>query len=172
MDLYTYQGLALRTAHPRGLTREYLVPMIVGETGELFGQVAKGHWHGWTPERLQVELISEYGDIAWGTAMLLHIEGVREVDPQRQHSFPNTWGQPLTGMGELLHKAHNLHTFYGEAPDLTQHMKAEASRLWLALGARCFEVTGAPFEYVLTRNADKLADRAARNVLQGAGDHR
>jgi NTP pyrophosphatase (non-canonical NTP hydrolase) len=172
VDLNTYQQVAIATADPQAFDLEYLIPMIVGETGELFGQVAKAHWHGWEPSVLQDELVSEYGDIAWGTGVLLHVEGVTRVDPYSQHSFPNTWGLPLTGMGELLHKAHNLHTFYGEAPDLTHHIKAEASRLWLALEARSVEVTGMEFDRVLERNIDKLASRARRGVLKGQGDHR
>jgi len=57
MNLHEYTVQAEATAQPAAHDRAYLIPMIVGEVGELFGQRAKAVWHGWAPERLQAELV-------------------------------------------------------------------------------------------------------------------
>ena len=172
MDLATYQQLALRTAQPRAFDLDYLVPMIIGETGELLGQRAKAHWHGWPTHQLHAELVSELGDVAWGTAILLHVEGITEVDMKRPSAgYPNIWGRPHNGWGSLLHKANNLHTFYSD-PELKHLISPEAVSIWKSLNFFAADITGHTFEHVLRTNLSKLESRAARGVLQGQGDHR
>lgn len=168
MKLSEYQTAALVTAQPRAFDLQYLVPMIVGEIGELFGQKAKSHWHGWEYSKLQEELVSEYGDVAWGTAILLHVAKVDDIDLDKFRKSENTEWQ------QLLSRAHYLHMFYSSTvpPQTLEWVSEEAQLLWLTLERHCSEVTGVPFETVLQANLKKLADRAARGVLQGQGDHR
>ena len=171
MQLADYQAQALTTAEPRAFDHEYLVPAIVGEIGELFGQQAKGHWHGWPTTQLKQELALEYGDVAWGAAILLYVEGTSVLETKRHPVFPNMWGHPNTGWGTLLHKANNLHTFY-EDLELRHLVRPEAESIWKSLEHYCHQLTGETFGTVLDMNLEKLASRAKRGVLQGQGDHR
>lgn len=177
LSLRDYQDLALKTAEPRAFQIDYLVPGIVGEIGELFGQKAKSFWHGWTPERLQEELVSEYGDICWMTATLLYTRGVDQLNP----SFPDTttgvlrWGT-VTPELSLLSLSHQLYTVASVRDDAVtasdQWLEEVAERLWRQLRASATAVTGVQFQDILRANLQKLADRAARGVLRGSGDHR
>lgn len=171
MDLHEYQVLAARTAQPAAYDRAYLIPMIVGETGELFGQRAKSVWHGWPEDRLQAELVAEYGDIAWGTAILLDLEGVRDLSGYLPRPGRTIWGEQLDPWHVLLQKASAVHLFSTQA-DTNRFVSSEAAQLWLCLQTYCEQVTGSDWTTVLQANLDKLASRAARGVLQGAGDHR
>jgi NTP pyrophosphatase (non-canonical NTP hydrolase) len=168
MKLSEYQAAALVTAQPRAFDLQYLVPMIVGEIGELFGQKAKSHWHGWEASKLRDELVSEYGDVAWGTAILLHVAKIDDIDPEKMRRSEDTEWQ------QLLSRAHYMHLFYSGSvqPYTLEWVAGEAQLLWLTLERHCSKVTGVPFETVLQANLKKLADRAARGVLQGQGDHR
>lgn len=167
MELYDYQHAALRTAQPEAFSDEYLIPMIIGEIGELFGQRAKAHWHGWDADRLQKELVSEYGDICWGTAILLHTRDISGHNPQ---DFPLIQGQ-ADCWHKLLGHSHDLNLFY-TGKETKNFIVREACRLWKALEFCCEGITGVPFEQVLQANLDKLASRAARGTLVGQGDHR
>lgn len=172
MDLAEYQLLAQETAQPRAYDLEYLIPMIAGETGELLGQRAKGYWHQWTPERMQQELMLEYGDIAWGTGLLLLKFGVHDVVPYVPlRAGASMWGAPPAPMTALMTRAGNLLAFY-EEPRLANLIQAEATYLWQLLAYHCEAVTGSHFDLVLQANLAKLASRAKRGVLQGQGDHR
>jgi NTP pyrophosphatase (non-canonical NTP hydrolase) len=174
MKLSEYQNAALTTAQPRAFSLDYLVPMIVGETGELFGQKAKARWHGWSADKLQVELVSEYGDICWGTALLLHTKNVDNVMYDAE-SVANTgrtrWGNPRDAWQILLMRANYLHMWYSE-DETHSYIRGEAQQMWLALEHHCETVTGMPFEVVLKANLTKLAGRVARGTLVGSGDHR
>lgn len=171
MDLAEYQLLAEATAQPRAYDFEYLVPMIAGEVGELLGQQAKAHWHGWPWEQLQKELVSEYGDVAWGTALLLQVHQVHDLPEWRPVRPSSMWGEAPKALTALTTRAANLVAFH-EEPRLRHLVKSEASYLWQQLQYHCLEVTGSHFDLVLAANLAKLADRAKRGVLQGQGDHR
>lgn len=175
MKLEDYQPLAASTAQVRAYQRAYLVPMIVGEIGELFGKAAKAVWHGPGSEKaesLQQDLMLEYGDVAWGTAILLDMEGVHHIStPTAGESFRTIWGEPLVPFQQLLQRASNLHLMYSQ-PDTQQYINTCAQRLWVNLEQQCETITGHTWEATLQANLDKLASRAARGVLQGSGDHR
>lgn len=173
MKLAEYQDLAVSTAQPEAFSLNYLVPMIVGETGELFGQRAKAHWHGWPAEQLELALVLEYGDIAWGTAILLKTYGITDV-PKAEAPFmyvTNLWGKPNAPAHTLLRKAVNLNLWFTDE-DTHHFIPSEAVQLWETLESLSLDITGNSFDHVLRANADKLKSRAERNVLRGAGDYR
>jgi hypothetical protein len=170
--LANYQARAAATAQPAAYDHNYLIPMIVGELGELFGQQAKSVWHGWDADKLKEELVLEYGDICWGVAILLEMEGVQSVSGNLLVPGRSIWGTQLSPWHTLLQKATGLHLFYATGAGGHAYISAEAQQLWTALEKYCGVITGAPFEVVLDANIKKLASRAARGVLQGAGDHR
>jgi hypothetical protein len=171
MKLADYQLAAARTAQPAAYDRAYLIPMIVGEVGELFGQRAKSVWHGWEEGRLEEELSLEYGDVAWGVAILLDLEGIRSTEQYFEQPSRTLWGQPLDPWHVLLQKASAIHLFTTQA-DTYGYVGGEAAQLWMALERHCQEITGHDWETVLNANLAKLASRAERGVLQGSGDHR
>lgn len=171
MNLHDYQLAAARTAQPAAYDRAYLIPMIVGETGELFGQRAKSVWHGWHADRLAAELVSEYGDIAWGTAILLDLEGVRDLQGYDVRPGRTIWGDKLDPWHVLLQKASAIHLFSTQA-DTQRFVGSEAAQLWLALAQHCEEITGSTWDEVLGANLAKLAGRVERGTLVGSGDHR
>lgn len=166
-QLQDYLAQALVTADPKAFQHVYLIPGIVGEVGELFGQNAKAVWHGWKQDKLQKELVSEYGDIAWMTAVLLHVE----ADKGTEIAIPVfTTRLEDDDLHLLLMRATALHLYYSQS--LFPYIPEAAARLWSALEEKCQSVTGVSFQTVLDANVAKLADRAARGVLKGAGDNR
>lgn len=175
LTLAVYQQRAIATAEERAFHLEYLIPGILGEVGELFGQQAKGYWHQWAPEQLQKELVSEYGDICWMTALLLHTRGVAQLQPVYPSDGSRGLGA-LDTMSRLQQAASNLRATYlmekDGISDTDQWLDEAAERMWRVLRDCCQYVTGVPFQEVLHANLAKLADRAARGVLKGQGDHR
>lgn len=175
LTLAAYQEKALATAEPRAFDLQYLVPGIMGEVGELFGQQAKAHWHGWPAKKLREELVSEYGDIAWMTALLLDTRGINMLHPVVPSSGPARWGR-LDPMSALLAAASRLRLNYLMEKDgiseTEQWLDQSAENLWRVLRDNCLHITGRDFQSVLGGNLIKLADRAARGVLRGQGDHR
>jgi hypothetical protein len=174
MELMDYQAAAAATAAPEAFSLDYLIPGIVGEVGELFGQKAKAHWHGWTPERLQAELISEYWDICWMTAILLSTENVHHLTykQDRMEEFVLTrWGNKRDSWHILLQRAQYLHQWSTEKETLS-YIRGEAQQMWVALHQYCWDITGASFDHVLNANLMKLAGRVQRGTLVGQGDHR
>lgn len=169
--LANYQARAAATAQPAAYDYAYLVPMIVGETGELFGQRAKAVWHGWSAAELRDELVSEFGDICWGTAILLEMEGVRSISGNILLPGRSLWGSELDPWQTLLQKASNLHLMY-VAGENRRYLQGQAQQMWQTLEKTCGAITGATFEQVLDANIAKLASRAARGTLVGSGDHR
>lgn len=168
MKLSEYQTAAAATADPKAYSLSYLIPMIVGETGELFGQKAKSFWHGWSADKLQQELVSEFGDICWGIAILLKSGNVSNVP---SYVFPDS----NDGWHWLLSCSHDIHLFYtrpGYQSNRMDWILQEAAMMWATLEHHCEEITGVAFDTVLIKNLQKLADRAARGVLKGQGDHR
>ena len=170
MELKEYQELATATAEPRAYDLAYLIPGIVSEVGELLGQQAKAHWHGWETEKLQDALVLEYGDIAWLTAVLLKVHGKDNTLPHTVTRSPYTPQQQLVGLASSMHLAW---TVDGVSPQMRAGwIQDEALRMWRRLEQHCLQVTGCSFDTVLQANLDKLASRAQRNVLRGAGDYR
>lgn len=169
--LANYQARAAATAQPAAYAYEYLVPMIVGEVGELFGQRAKAVWHGWDVDRLTTELVSEFGDVCWGTAILLEMEGVRSISGDVLLPGRSLWGAELDPWQTLLQKATNLHMLY-VGGDSRKHLQGQAQQMWMTLEKTCGRITGRTFDQVLDANIAKLASRAARGTLVGSGDHR
>lgn len=172
MDFNTYQKAAGSTAQEKAFSLDYLIPMIVGETGELFGQRAKSHWHGWSADKLQVELVSEYGDICWGVAIFLGTQGVH-ILPPLPVTAKNSYGalEADNPWQALLSRACYLNMWYTDDTTLS-YLKAEAISLWYALERNAEAITGMPFGTVLQANLTKLAGRVARGTLVGSGDHR
>lgn len=170
MDLKEYQPLAEATAMAEARAYQYLIPGILGEVGELFGQQAKAYWHHWAPEQLEEQLVKEYGDVAWMTAMLLHGEGTFQVE------VPASWQPGWGGMKPdphalLLSAAAQVHSAWLNIEEY-YYMDEAAERLWAVLLTQCEAITGRTFDHVLQVNLDKLASRAARGVLVGSGDNR
>lgn len=163
ITLAQYQEIAAATAQPEAYNHDYLIPGIVGEVGELFGQTAKAVWHGWSASKLEEELVSEYGDVAWMTATLLQMEGITETG-----EF--TTRDDLSPAHILLMRSTALHMYHDR--DMTEYVPEAAVRVWEALAHHSKAITGKDFSEVLMYNREKLADRAARNVLRGSGDHR
>lgn len=159
MDLQDYQIEACKTAHERAYHLEYLLPGIMGEVGELFGRKAKGYWHGWDEEKLNEELASEYGDIAWMTALLLIHFDVHDIE-----------GWPSGGGWETSDLWDNLFLMAGSLQVMPEVLGAQT--LWHRLELYCKTITGHDFDYVLRKNLQKLADRQARGTLVGEGNHR
>ena len=174
MKFFEYQAAAASTAMPAAFSDAYLVPMIVGEIGELFGQKAKAHWHGWDAARLRTELVSEYGDIAWGTAILLSTRGVHHFevksDPMNEHALTR-WGNKMDAWQVLLQRGQYLHQWYTEQ-ETHSYIRGEAQQLWVTLATFSEAITGASFDEVLQTNLAKLAGRVQRGTLVGSGDHR
>lgn len=173
--LAQYQERAIATAEPRAFHLEYLVPGIVGEVGELFGQQAKAYWHEKPAEDLTWELINEFGDIAWMTALLLHTRGVSVLQPVYPALGADRWGKRDPRM-KLLSASNNIMyqwVLEKEGISDSDHWMDEAAeRLWRTLLEVCVPLVGVEFQHVLQANLNKLADRAARGVLRGSGDHR
>lgn len=175
LTLAGYQQRAETTAEPRAYDLEYLVPGIMGEVGELFGQRAKAHWHSWMPSKLVDQLAKEYGDICWMTALLLKSRGITDLDPVYPAAGGVRWGR-MDPHHALLSASQNVHLQWlmemEGISDSEKWMDESVCRLWRVLRAHCEDITGVPFQDVLHANLEKLASRAARGVLRGSGDDR
>ena len=169
-DLAAYQQQAQSTADPEAFELEYLIPGIMGEVGELFGHRAKAFWHGSPAEDLSFELVSEYGDIAWMTAILLGTFGITEIDEDHRAAMNHPWAGKVDGWVSLANRA--LALVNGWVEDQYHLLPSGAQALWVALELRSEQITGQGFSSVLDGNLKKLSDRAARGVLKGNGDHR
>lgn len=170
-QLTDYLSQALATADKQAFDLQYLIPAIVGEVGELFGQNAKAHWHGWDADELQAQLVKEYGDIAWMTAVLIHVRTTNLAAPNIEDLdliFKTRLEEDPKHL--LLMRATALHLYY--TMGLREYILDEAARLWAALAEKCEAITGVSFQDVLDHNIDKLTSRAARGVLKGQGDNR
>ena len=167
MNLNEYQAQALTTCLPSARSREYLIPGIVAEVGELYGKRAKSVRDDWAEDRLQHELAFEYGDVAWMTAILLDVEGVHTIWAQHHPRAMSFTGGRVDPFQALLSRVVILAN-----ADFHDYVLTEAQGLWKDLEQHCQTVTGWSFEDVLKANLDKLASRQQRGVLTGAGDNR
>lgn len=163
-QLRDYQAQALTTVQDRAMDLDYLVPAIVGEVGELFGQRAKAHWQNWDEERIAEELVLEYGDVAWMTAVLLHKYEAGELGADVWMSANNRWSDKIEPWMALLSRAESLYLYYSEGEE--QYLEHAAKRLWSVLEYRAEAITGKPFQASLDANLAKLAARAERGTLQ------
>lgn len=170
MELKEYQERATATAETRAYDLEYLIPGIVSEVGELLGQQAKAHWHGWDDARLMDAALLEYGDIAWLTAVLLKVHGTDNTLPRTVVRSPYTPQQQLISIANSMYLAWTVEDV--SLQERTDWIRDEALRMWRRLEQYAEVVTGQPFDVVLEANLAKLASRAQRNVLRGAGDYR
>lgn len=189
-QLQDYMAKAKATAQPEAYSYDYLLPGLLGEVGEVYGQIAKNHWHGWSEEKFETELVAEYGDICWMTAILLDMREVKLDSPAT--SSRALLFEPFSGMQAIGHSVRQLVGSVEDECQLVQlsqeypdngtvHNKVESQeqftnirllQLWSALVRYAPVVTGHPIQKALDYNAEKLASRAARGVLRGAGDHR
>ena len=157
MKLDTYAQKAAETAEPRAYDQEYLLPGLLGEVGELFAEFAKAHWH--ETDRSST-IVDEYGDVAWLTAILLSTYGIGDSEVEslvhRYRSMPDT----DTALDFILSRAAAVYS--SQEPQ----RPVRAAMLWDALEQNAEVVTGVSWEQVLTRNTEKLAERAAAGELK------
>lgn len=189
-QLLNYMSKAKSTAQAEAYSYQYLVPGLLGEVGEVYGQIAKNHWHGWTAEKFETELVAEYGDICWMTAILFdhRFTAVHTNIKVEEHELGFN---PFAGMQavseqvatlvEALHwenqaladvEEYGADVAATRLEALEQRTDYALQKLWGTLVAYAPVVTGHPLQKALDYNAEKLASRAARGVLRGAGDHR
>lgn len=166
MNLATYQAGAVSTAFPSALSHDYLIPGLISEVGELFGKRAKAVRDGWTEERLKAELVKEYGDICWMTAVALHIEGVSE--PWKMFRLTS----PSREWADLLDKTTMLGLIWMDGSERGKILGHRLLGIWDTLERMCLPITGSTFDVVLQANLDKLAGRSERGTLAGSGDER
>ena len=187
--LKDYIPAAKSTAQPAAYDYAYLVPALLGEYGEVYGQLAKAHWHEWPEDKLKMEMVAEYGDMCWMVAILID---KRSCLSERAHVMvPPVGFAPHVAMGVV---GRRISTFLNaleaetrmtqvaiQEPDDTAYLVVDAQQdetdyqlmqLWNALANYAEQCTGSSFQEVLDYNKEKLASRAARGVLRGAGDHR
>lgn len=190
-QLINYIETAKATAQPEAYSYDYLIPGLLGEVGEVYGQIAKNHWHGWTAEKFETELVAEYGDICWMTAILMDHRFEMDTYDLESEGAPTEFA-PFIGMqviGERVNKLVEALNWEAEAAQLVQEVPDSQHaldsleslgqytdemilKLWAHLVIYAPVVTGHPLQKSLDYNAEKLASRAARGVLRGAGDHR
>lgn len=168
MNFTEYQERALETALPTALTPDYLVPMIVGEIGELFGKIAKARRDSWDTARTSLELAKEYGDVCWGVAVLLWAYDAQPPE--------GTFGAGKRDMPDDIHEAlcmlnHTALELYARRTR-PENALFTARILWTLLYLFCELVTGHSFDEVLQMNLTKLTSRKERGVIEGSGDNR
>ena len=190
-QLMDYIEAAKATAQPEAYDYNYLIPGLLGEVGEVYGQIAKNQWHGWSEEKFETELVAEYGDICWMTAILMDHRFEMDTYDLEVEDAPTEFA-PFIGMqviGERVNKlveALNWESDAGQKvqdfPHSNQALTLLESldnytdemlvKLWAYLVVYAPVVTGSEIQKSLDYNAEKLASRKARGVLRGAGDHR
>lgn len=156
MNLDDYTPQALATAQDRAHDLEYLLPGIIGETGEFFAEFAKQHWHG--TDRSET-IVDEYGDIAWLTAVLLNRLGIDQAQVDASVSLLK-YDTHEAAMELLLGRASNV---FRSGPE---QLPLRAAGLWATLAHHSEVLSGAPFEDVLGLNLGKLAKRASEGELR------
>ena len=190
-QLMDYIEAAKATAQPEAYDYSYLIPGLLGEVGEVYGHIAKNQWHGWSEEKFETELVAEYGDICWMTAILMDHRFEMDTYDLESEDAPTEFA-PFIGMqviGERVTKLVEALDWEAEAEEVVQdspynndalvrleslanHTDEMLVKLWAYLVVYAPVVTGHPIQKSLDYNAEKLASRKARGVLRGAGDHR
>jgi NTP pyrophosphatase (non-canonical NTP hydrolase) len=163
-----YQAAAASTArYPAHARKLYPALGLLEECGELAGKLAKQLRDG-TDNR--DAMILELGDVCWMLSALASEHGVK-LEGLEMPSLNR--GMP---MQTLL--AENIADLMSSAGELSESVIRASS--WTpghieGVAGLCFDVARSldvPLSEVLERNIAKLADRQARGVIQGAGDHR
>ena len=147
MNLTDYTPAALATCEDSSRDLKYLIPGLIGEVGELFGEVARVQRLG-QPRTEQI--IDEYGDIAWMTAVLLDHLGVGEVSPMGGLRYVQGREAALE---LILARAAAVHRSGSDV------LPGRAAALWSTLADHAEAVTGVSFDEVLSANLEKLAAR-------------
>lgn len=171
MDLTEYTPLALSTALPTAFSKEYLLPAIYGEVGEVIEKYGKAHRDGKTREWLDYELAKELGDVCWATAILLHMAEVteEEIPDLGSHLIEMAQVSELSSLsGEMFRNNWKL----GDPTYLHPYLVQDAKHLWAELRNAALLLTRRSFSEVLQMNVDKLASRQQRGVIGGSGDDR
>lgn len=186
MQLDTYTQFALNTALPTALDYEYLAPALLAEVHELAAAVhsfdAKLVRDGNDKEaQLAANIVKELGDVAWPTAVILHLtrqaildNGGNDHDVERAHAIDKT-GAEADPLDEALRRAKLVADYleFTEATALGQWLAySEAWALWHHLRRWAEQISGRDLDHALEANVLKLADRKARGVLAGSGDNR
>ena len=147
MNLTDYTPAALATCEDSSRDLAYLIPGLIGEVGELFGEVARVQRLG-QPRTEQI--IDEYGDIAWMTAVLLdHLK----VDDIRQLGNLRYVQGREAALELILARAAAVHRSGSDV------LPGRAAALWATLADHAEAVTGVSFDEVLSANLEKLAAR-------------
>lgn len=154
MDLDTYTPQALSTAEPRAHDLQYLLPGIIGETGEFFAEFAKQHWHG--TDRADT-IVDEYGDIAWLTAVLLNRYDIGQAEV-RAMTRTTVYTTRESALDLLLSRAAAVYR------SAEAQRPQRAAGLWQVLEDSAEVLTGKPLSAALEVNLAKLAQR------HGAGE--
>lgn len=171
MDLKEYTPLALSTALPTAFSKEYLLPAIYGEVGEVIEKYGKAHRDGKSREWLEYELAKELGDVCWATAILLHMAEVTEEEIPRG-SYYLIEDEQLSKLSSISGQMFRDHWRKGDPTYLHPYLVQDAKRLWAELRDIAPLITGRSFSDVLQMNVDKLASRQQRGVIAGSGDNR
>lgn len=156
MNLDDYTPQATATAEPRAYDLEYLLPGIIGEVGEFFSEFAKQHWH--ETDR-SATIVDEYGDIAWLTAVLLSRLGL-DQDMVDQMTDLRSYDDHDAALEVLLARASSVYR------SEEAHLPVRAANLWATLAQHSEVLASASFDDVLSRNIQKLAERASKDELR------
>ena len=180
MNLSEYRKIARLTALPAALdVTGYLAPMIAGEVGEIYGTLAKANRDGWDTDTRYKAVAKEIGDVLWGVAVLIDF-----VEPELSEDARHDAWANVARIEELTPEA-ALKIAYDRAGDIISaamirnpvgdyFIYSSAVKLWdhIEHNAGLFVDGHYTFDEVLHMNADKLADRMARNVISGSGNDR
>lgn len=183
-DLASYQTAALATALPTAHSREYLLPGLLSELGELAGVLAK-EYRDSTPINYE-DRLSEMGDIAWVVAVWLHDLDITTTDTElgvrNEVIRRNPLTNPIEVVGLMLSLTEPIVSSYARIrsnPANTPAGDVVAKNVLLTLW-RLLEFYAPvlaptmedPFKAALDSNIAKLTSRQARGKLGGSGDHR
>lgn len=185
-----YQDRCAATAvYPRKGTGDLLAlaytALGLGEVGEVHGQLLT---HAPGPERDR-EVICELGDVLWFTAQTATELGYRLSDittgrrdagpvvmddlPAPARDLPTAVADLSAAVGEVQGRISKI--LRGDPATTTPAYRARIAAgltAVLTAAASTAHAAGSTLAQVAQANLDKLADRAARGVLKGAGDHR
>lgn len=186
MTLEQYQVRAESTALPTAHSYDYLIPGILSEVGECYGKFAKAHRDRWAETepagKLQQELVKEFGDICWPTAVLLNWNDIHEISEDSAQSaraivdgIKGHSSGARFAMANVNMVAYQVELSYNRVVYLNDPKEAFLSRvevLWEVLRLLAPAVTGESFDHVLGVNVAKLQKRKLDGVLEGSGDDR
>lgn len=159
---------------------------LLGEVGELAGQVAKMERDDGgkvTPER-RMNLVKEVGDVMWMCAALAHETGATLDEAIRCGDFATLGkrhtihGHPGTILANMTDDVWRIMRAAGEAGWRQEFRKNGIREVRYAIEKVMDSVSdfaayyGISLHEAAVVNIDKLADRKARGVIAGSGDDR